>query len=156
MSSAFHVHRRRITYSECTVGNHVYYSRYLDLLEEARGEWFRTLGFPMIELQSQGFAFPVVAVRIEYLAPARYDDVLSIELRINVLTRLRLNIGFAIRKDPDETLVTGRTDHICASIEERPRRMPVELFRALEPFVRAADPEAPGHVSERATSVQEP
>jgi acyl-CoA thioesterase FadM len=50
---------RRITCSECTIGNHVYYSRYLDLLEEARGEFFRSIGWPLLKLQELGIAFPV-------------------------------------------------------------------------------------------------
>jgi acyl-CoA thioesterase FadM len=37
-------HTHRVTYAECTVGNHVYHSRYLDLLEAARGEFIRSLG----------------------------------------------------------------------------------------------------------------
>ena len=37
-------HSHRVTYAECTMGNHIYYARYLDLLEAARGEFFRSLG----------------------------------------------------------------------------------------------------------------
>ena len=37
-------HTHRVTYAECTVGDHVYHSRYLDLLEAARGEFMRSLG----------------------------------------------------------------------------------------------------------------
>jgi acyl-CoA thioesterase FadM len=29
------VHRHRVHYAECTLGNHIYYARYLDLLEDA-------------------------------------------------------------------------------------------------------------------------
>ena len=28
-------HQHRVSYADCTLGNHVYYGRYLDLLEEA-------------------------------------------------------------------------------------------------------------------------
>ena len=34
-------HPHRVSYAECTVGNHVYHSRYLDWLEAARGEFIR-------------------------------------------------------------------------------------------------------------------
>lgn len=130
------VHRRRITYAECTVGNHVYYARYLDLLEEARGEFFRALGRPLLQLQAEGIAFPVRACRLCYEAPARYDDVVAIELWLIELDRLWLKFGFTVGREPGEVLVTGQTDHICASIEEKPRRMPRDLLAALEPFVR--------------------
>lgn len=134
------VHRRRITYSECTIGNHVYYARYLDLLEEARGEFFRSLGWPLLKLQGEGIAFPVRECRLRYEAPARYDDVVAIELWITELDRLWLKFGFAIRGSfSDELLVAGQTDHICASTDEKPKRMPKEVLEALRPFARSRD-----------------
>ncbi len=30
-------YQHRVVYAECTVGTHVYYARYLDMLEAARG-----------------------------------------------------------------------------------------------------------------------
>jgi acyl-CoA thioester hydrolase len=130
------VHHQRVTYSECTVGNHVYYARYLDLLEAARGEFFRALGAPLLSLQAQGITFPVREVRLRYEAPARYDDVVAIELWITELDRLWLKFGFAIRDAAGALLVTGGTDHICAATDEKPKRMPRGLLASLEPFVR--------------------
>ena len=46
-------HQHRIIYAECTVGNHVYYARYLDMLEEARGEFFRQAGWPLLALAGE-------------------------------------------------------------------------------------------------------
>lgn len=135
MSRSPFVHHRRITYSECTIGNHVYYSRYLDLLEEARGEFFRSIGWPLLKLQADGIAFPVRECRLRFEAPARYDDVVAIELWIVELNRLWLKFGFAIRNEAGELLVDGQTDHICASTEEKPKRMPKEILSALEPFM---------------------
>src|SRR5215469_5100900 len=51
-------HMHRVLYAECTLGNHIYYSRYLDLLEAARGEFFRSLGVSFLKWQEQGTIFP--------------------------------------------------------------------------------------------------
>ena len=48
----------RVPYALCTLGNHVYYSRYLDILEEARGEFFRHLGQPLLAWQEATPSFP--------------------------------------------------------------------------------------------------
>src|SRR4026209_1643205 len=80
----FH-HPHRVTYAECTVGNHIYYARYLDLLEAARGAFFRETAIPFLQLQEQDTLFPVVEAHLRYKAPARYDDILTIEVG---LTRL--------------------------------------------------------------------
>ena len=71
---------QRVNYSHCTVGNHVYHSRYLDLLEAARGEFFRALGLPLSVLQQGNLAFPVTECHISYFAPARYDEVVTTDL----------------------------------------------------------------------------
>src|SRR5687767_8070594 len=53
-------HTHRVTYAECTVGNHIYYARYLNLLEEARGEFVRHMGLSLLALQEQDTIFPAV------------------------------------------------------------------------------------------------
>jgi acyl-CoA thioester hydrolase len=70
MTELTYRHTHRVTYAECTVGNHVYYARYLDLLETARGEFFRHLSTPLLELQNQDLIFPVIECRLRYKAPA--------------------------------------------------------------------------------------
>src|SRR5258708_5015494 len=77
--SAFH-YAHRVTYAECTIGDHVYYARYLDLLEAARGEFFRSLGATFLQWQERDTIFPVLECRLRYRSPARYDDLLSIEV----------------------------------------------------------------------------
>ena len=80
----------RVTYAECTVGDHVYHSRYLDLLEAARGELLRALGCPVLAWQDAGYIFPVIEAHLRYKAPARYDDLLTIEVRVLRVERVRL------------------------------------------------------------------
>ncbi len=128
-----HVHR--VTYSECTVGNHIYYSRYLDLLEEARGEFARKLGMPLLKLQEQDVIFPVVEVHLRYKAPARYDDLLTIELWIIELGRVRLNFAYRIFNQENKILLEGETSHVCTGLNEKPKRAPEDLISKLNIFL---------------------
>ena len=89
-------HTHRVTYAECTVGNHVYHSRYLDLLEAARGEFLRSLGPTVLEWQEADVIFPVIEARLRYKSPARYDDLLAIEVWPTLVERVRLNFGHRI------------------------------------------------------------
>jgi acyl-CoA thioester hydrolase len=127
-------HQRRIVYADCTVGNHVYYARYLDMLEEARGEMLRAAGSPLAQLQEAGVIFPVIGLTVSYLAPARYDDLITIALRITELGAVRLNFGFQIFL-ADKLLAEGETRHVCASLDEKPRRLPKDLAEKLRPFL---------------------
>jgi acyl-CoA thioester hydrolase len=128
-------HSHRVTYSECTLGNHVYYSRYLDILEITRGEFFRQLGTSFLKLQEQDLIFPVVECRLRYKAPARYDDLLTIETWLTSLERVRLNFAYRILKE--QTLILeGETFHVCTGLDEKPKRLPDELCSLLQPYLR--------------------
>src|SRR5213078_1014804 len=96
MSHQTYIHTHRVAYSECTVGNHIYYSRYLDLLEAARGEFFRSLGSTFLHWRERDVIFPVIEARLRYKAPARYDDILTITVGISTAERVRLNFAYHI------------------------------------------------------------
>ena len=78
------------------MGNHVYYARYLDILEEVRGEFFRSLRLPLLTLQQEDTIFPVIESHLKYVCAARYDDVLTVDLWLTELDRVRLNFGYRI------------------------------------------------------------
>src|SRR5579871_1742234 len=125
----------RVTYADCTLGNHIYYSRYLDLLEAARNEFFRKLGTTLLQLQEQDSIFPVVECRIRYKSPARYDEVLTIELWPELVQGARLNFGCRILKDENILVLEGETFHVCTGLNEKPKRVPEELLVKLETFL---------------------
>ena len=130
----FH-HLHRVTYAECTVGNHVYHSRYLDQLEAARGEFCRALGEPLEQLQHTGFIFPVIECQLRYRAPARYDDLLTIELWLTELGRARLTFAYRVLGPAGKLLLEATTEHACTSLEEKPQRLPAPLVEKLRRFL---------------------
>ena len=121
----------RVTYADCTVGNHIYYGRYLELLEAARGEWFRSMGKSFADWQAAGLIFPVLEVQINYRSPARYDEVLIIEVWVIEARGVRLNVGYRIVGSERQVRVEGHTYHVCTNLEDKPRRLPAELISAL-------------------------
>lgn len=137
MSSTVFRHIYRVTYADCTVGNHVYYGRYLNLLEVARNEFFRQLGLTLLELQERDTVFPVVECHLRYKSPARYDDVLTIELWPALIQGARLNFGCRIFKQETTLVLEGETFHVCTGLNEKPKRLPEELVAKLEICVTA-------------------
>ncbi len=122
-------------YALCTVGNHVYHSRYLDILEAARGEFFREIGFPFLGLQGADTIFPVIDCRLTFKAPARYDDLLTVELWLTESGRIRLNFASRILNGQGTLLVEGYTHHVCTSLHDKPKRLPPELAALLESYL---------------------
>ena len=133
-------HLHRVSYAECTVGDHIYHSRYLDLLEAARGEFLRSLGSTVLTLQNEDFIFPVIEARLRYLAPARYDDLLIIEVRPTLAERVRLNFHHRVLNQAGKLLLEAETFHCCTSRDEKPKRLPAELVGKLAPLILVAGP----------------
>jgi len=127
-----YIYTHRVTYAECTVGNHIYHSRYLDLLEAARGEFLRSLGTTVLHLQNHDAIFPVVEAHLRYKYPARYDDLLSIEVRLVLVDKIRVNFGHRIVNQSGKVILEGETFHVCTGLDEKPKRLPEELAEKLK------------------------
>lgn len=137
MSEQTFVHTHRVSYAECTVGNHVYYGRYLDLLEVARGEFFRSLGVTFRELHEQANTiFPVIEANLRYRGAARYDDVLRIEVWMDEVARVRLKFGYRILNQNAAVLIEAQTTHACTDTSDKLKRMPEELAEKLKAYER--------------------
>src|SRR6185503_20478710 len=135
--------QHRVTYSDCTIGDHIYYARYLNILEAARGEFVRHLGKNLRELQHQGVIFPVLECHLHYRGAARYDDLLTIELWPTELARVRLSFHHRVLAPDGRELVTATTVHACTGLDDKPRRIPEDLVALLSPYLRAPSMEAP-------------
>lgn len=128
-----------MTFAECTVGNHIYHSRYLDLMEAARGEFLRAIGHPVQVLMEAGCIFPVVEARLNYRRPARYDDLLHLDLTLFLLKGVRLGVRHRMERSDGVLLFEGDTLHVCTGLDDKPRRMPAGLVEALRPWLVAGD-----------------
>jgi acyl-CoA thioester hydrolase len=135
MSPQVFTHRHRVTYAECTVGNHVYYARYLDFLEEARGEFFRSLEIPLLELDAQGVKFPVIEVQLRYRGMARYDDVVRIEVWLSELRGVKMAFSYRVVNAEEKVLLEGSTIHACVNLEDKPIRIPEDVAAKLDTFL---------------------
>ena len=141
------LHPHRVTYAECTLGDHVYYARYLDQFEEARGALFASVGQTFRRWQEAGVLFPVIEATVRYRAPARYDDRVTVAVTVTEARRFRLSFHYRVTGPDGRLLVEGETRHVCTDTGEKPCRIPGELATALGPHTTglpvAAAPEQP-------------
>lgn len=120
------------------MGNHIYYGNYLQLLEGARGEFFRHLGTTLLQWQERDAIFPVLECRLSYKAPARYDDLLGIEIWPTTAERVRLNFAYRIANQEGKLILEAATQHVCTGLNDKPKRLPPGLVTALQPYLAAA------------------
>jgi acyl-CoA thioester hydrolase len=74
-----HDHQIRVYFEDTDAGGVMYHAAYLGFAERARTEALRDAGLPHATmLREHGVMFMVRSIELEYLRPARLDDLLTI------------------------------------------------------------------------------
>ncbi len=90
----------RVYYEDTDAGGVVYYANYLKFAERARTEALRAAGLTQLEmLEHEGIGFVVRHVSIDYLKPARLDDLLHVTTRLEALGKASITLSQSIRRD---------------------------------------------------------
>ncbi|MBK5928651.1 tol-pal system-associated acyl-CoA thioesterase [Rhodobaculum claviforme] len=143
-----HSHTVRVYYEDTDLAGIVYYANYLKFIERARSEWVRTLGLDQRGMRAQtGVVFAVRRVVADYLAPARFDDLLEVVSRPMAVTPARLVMDQRVLRD-GRTLFTAQVTLVALDASGRAVRLPAGLRDA----VQAAGPDhaTPGQASDPA------
>jgi acyl-CoA thioester hydrolase len=124
--------RIRITYADTDQMGVVYYANYLRFFEVGRAEWIRARGRPYRDLEAAGLKLPVVEAYARYRAPARYDDLVAIDVAPADVRRASLRFMYVLRREEDGlVLCEGHTLHASVGPDGRPRRLPDDVLRLL-------------------------
>ena len=123
----------RVYYEDTDAGGVVYYANYLKFFERCRTEWMRQIGHDQSQLAADaGIAFVACKASCEYLKPARLDDLLTVGLEVEKLTRVRVIFRQHVRRG-DEELVTGVVEIACVdTVKMTPAAIPEFLHSKLE------------------------
>lgn len=107
----------RVYYEDTDAGGVVYYANYLKFMERARSEWLRGLGFEQDELAREpGVVFAVRMAKLEFLKPARFNDLLDATLEIRERGRASLTFSQHLRRG-NEVLCEGEVRVACLGAE---------------------------------------
>jgi len=84
----------RVYYEDTDLGGIVYYANYLKFMERARTEYLRSLGFNQsVLLEQEKRIFVVRSAEIEFVSPARFDDVMSVTAEVQTVRRASLRFS---------------------------------------------------------------
>lgn len=114
-----------------------YHANYLIWCEVGRTDLIRTLYRSYRDVEASGVALAVAEAHIRYHAPARYEDVVSVETTVDKVASRTVTFGYRISNaETGERLVTASTMLVCIDPGGRVTTIPSELKAALD---RAAD-----------------
>jgi len=122
----------RVYYEDTDLGGVVYHANYLKFLERARTEWLRAAGFEQSALAAvRHVVFIVRSISLEYLKPARFDDVLAVTVEPREIGAARIALRQAVRRGV-EVLVAAQVEIACVNtISFKPVRIPSSLSGVL-------------------------
>ncbi len=122
----------RVYYEDTDLAGVVYYANYLRFYERGRSEALRDLGIDQVAMKAAGLVFVVRSFALDYLVPARFDDLLEIRTGIGALRGASLEMTQEVRRD-GETLNRATARIAGMTVEGRPARLPADLRAALAP-----------------------
>ena len=124
--------RVRVYYEDTDFTGLVYHANYLKFFERARSDHLRLLGVHHHELKAHEdqIAFAVRHMDIQFLSPARIDDVITVRTRLMGMRGAQFFLEQVCERDGVK-LCEGRINIVCIDGEGRPRRLPKAFADAL-------------------------
>ena len=126
----------RVYYADTDFSGVVYHARYLEFLERGRSDYLRFAGVRHTELadgrRGEKIVWVVRRMEIDFLKPARMDDVLAIDTSTERISGARIFMAQEIRRG-GEALIAARVEAAIVGESGRPRRFPKEWIAAFLP-----------------------
>jgi acyl-CoA thioester hydrolase len=126
----------RVRYAETDAMGIVYHANYFVWMEVGRTDYFREIGFPYRQLETDHqLHTPLVDVRCRYYQSAYYDDEILIETQISQLEKRLIKFHYLIFRENDhQRLAEGESTHLVIDSQRRRASLPEELLRALRKY----------------------
>ena len=111
-------YRFRVRYNECDAQQVVFNARYADYVDLAMTEFMRALGRDYRQLLARGLDNQVVKLSLEWQAPAHFDDVLDVRVRVLHVGRTSFALEYDIlRADEDTPLCRAEAIYVLMTTE---------------------------------------
>lgn len=127
----------RVRYSEVDWQRHMYNAAYLVYLDVAMTEYLRNLGWGYAELvEKEGFDPVLAKVTMEFKAPAYFDEILEVYVRVAEIGRTSFTMAFEIYKEKsDQVVLTAQIVYVNYETASRtPRPVPDRVRQAFGRF----------------------
>jgi acyl-CoA thioester hydrolase len=126
----------RVVWADTDAAQVVHYANYFRIFERAEEEFYRHLGFSFTEWSKRGLWFPRVEAFCQYKKPAKFNELLQIEVTVRDLKEKSVKLEFRVLKEKSETVLAfGYIIAVAADKETgRATGIPVEILKKLKPL----------------------
>ena len=128
----------RVRYAETDQMGYVYYGNFAAYYEVARTEAFRALGINYKDMEASGVMMPVLELKTKFIRPAKYDDLLTIKLRMEEMPGSRSIFQYETYSENGTLLNKGETTMVFVDMKSgRPTPAPEYIVKVLTPYFSA-------------------
>jgi acyl-CoA thioester hydrolase len=126
----------RVVWADTDAAQVVHYSNYFRFFERTEEEFYRQLGYSFADTAKKELWFPRVEAFCQYKKPARFNDLLEVELTVEELKEKSIKFGFNIlNKETTILLATGYIVIVAADKQTgKATQIPEEIVEKLKPF----------------------
>lgn len=126
----------RVRYAETDQMNVVYHGNYAQYFEVGRAEAIRNCGLSYKEIEALGVAMPIVELKIKFLRPAHYDDLLTVKTTLKELpTNHRIEFHHEVYNEAKKLLTIGNVVLYFIDIKTKEKTtMPALMYEKLKPW----------------------
>ena len=122
----------RVYYEDTDAAGIVYYANYLKFLERARTEWLRELGYEQDTLMREGIIFAVRKVTIDYLRPARFNQLLEVQTLATSLGAASIEVQQRVLHETS-CLADAQIKLVCLDAASfRPQKLPESIIKTIK------------------------
>ncbi len=123
----------RVYWEDTDAGGVVYHAQYVAFLERARTEWLRACGHGQETLRKgHDLVFAVRAMQLEFLRPARLDDLLQVTVALRTCKRASVVFAQTIVRGEDTLLTAQVRVAALGASDFRPKAVPDALYEQLK------------------------
>jgi acyl-CoA thioester hydrolase len=128
----------RVVWADTDAAGVVHFSNYFRFFERAEEEFYRSEGFSFSDFRIRGLWFPRIEACCQYKKPARFNDLLEVELTVEELREKSAKLGFKImNKETGEFLASGYCIVVAADKQiGKATRIPTEIAEKLKLFAK--------------------
>jgi acyl-CoA thioester hydrolase len=128
-----HQTKIKVRYAETDQMGVVYHGNYAQYLEIGRLEWLTALGISYKEMEANDVMLPVVSLSLNYIKPARYDDILTVSTTLLKQPTASIEFSYEIHNSSGELLTTANTKLVFVNMKSNfPMRCPQYILDKLQ------------------------
>ena len=109
---------RTVEFGDTDMAGIVHFANFFRFMEAAEHAYLRACGLSVYGTwQGQAIAFPRVSASCDYVKSARFEDELTIEVRVERIGRTSIRFGFAVLR-AEEELARGQITAVLCRVRD--------------------------------------